>query len=43
MNKEERKDHVLTFPAFLDEFIYDLMLTAQEFGHAPGEERLSCV
>jgi hypothetical protein len=29
MNKEDRKDHVLTFPAFLAEFLPDLMLTAQ--------------
>jgi hypothetical protein len=31
MNKEDYKDHVLTFLAFLDEFIQDLMLTAQGF------------
>ena len=29
MNKEDCKDHVLTFPAFLAEFIQDLMLMAQ--------------
>ena len=31
MNKDDQKDHVLTFPAFLAEFIQDLMLTAQGF------------
>jgi hypothetical protein len=29
MSKEDQKDHVLTFPAFLAKFIQDLMLTAQ--------------
>jgi hypothetical protein len=37
MNKEDRKDHVLTFPAFLAEFIQDLMLTAQGFVMLPGK------
>jgi hypothetical protein len=35
MNKEDCKDHVLTFPAFLAEFIQDLMLTAQGFVMLP--------
>jgi hypothetical protein len=37
MNKEDRKDHVLTFPAWLAEFIPDLMLTAQGFVMLPGK------
>jgi hypothetical protein len=37
MNKEDRKDHVLTFPAFLAEFIQDVMLTAQGFIMLPGK------
>jgi hypothetical protein len=35
MNKEDQKNHVLTFPAFLGEFIQDLMLTAQGFVMLP--------
>jgi hypothetical protein len=38
MNKEDRKDHVLTFPAFLAEFIQDLMLTAQGFIMLQGKK-----
>jgi hypothetical protein len=37
MNKEDRKDHVLTFPAFLAEFIRDMMLTAQGLVMLPGK------
>jgi hypothetical protein len=38
INKEDRKDHVLTFLAFfLAEFIQDLMLTAQGFVMLPGK------
>jgi hypothetical protein len=37
MNKEYCKDHVLTFPAFLAEFVLDLMLTAQGFVMIPGK------
>jgi hypothetical protein len=37
MNKEDRKDHVLTFPAFLAEFIPDCMLTAQGFVMIAGK------
>jgi hypothetical protein len=38
MNKEDRKDHVLTFPAFLAEFI---MLTAQGFVMLLGKNEVS--
>jgi hypothetical protein len=37
MNKDNCKDHVLTFPPFLAEFIQDLMLTAQGFVMLPGK------
>jgi hypothetical protein len=37
MNKEDRKDHVLTFPAWIAEFVPDLMLTAQGFVMIPGK------
>jgi hypothetical protein len=37
MNKEDHKDHVLTFLPFLDEFNYDFIR------HAPREEQLSSV
>jgi hypothetical protein len=37
MNKEDRKDHVLTFPAWLAELIHDLMLTATGFVMIPGK------
>jgi hypothetical protein len=37
MNKEDCKDHVLTFQAFLAEFIQDLMLTTQGFVMLPGK------
>ena len=37
MNKEDRKDHVLTFPAWLTEFIPDLMLTATGFVMKQGK------
>jgi hypothetical protein len=37
MNKEDRKDHVLTFPAFLAEFIQDIMLTVQNHGRRVGD------
>jgi hypothetical protein len=37
MNKDDCKDHVLTFLAFLAEFIQDLMLMAQGFVMLPGK------
>jgi hypothetical protein len=43
MNKEDCKDHVLTFPAFLAEFIQDLMLTARGFVMLPGKMIVSCL
>jgi hypothetical protein len=37
MNKEDRKDHVLTFPAWLAPFIPHLMLTPNGFVMRPGK------
>jgi hypothetical protein len=37
MNKEDRKDHVLTFPAWLAQFIPGLMNTPQGFVMIPGK------
>jgi hypothetical protein len=42
MNKEDKRDYVLTFPAYIKDYIPDLWLTPNGLVQIPGKKGRSC-